>query len=312
MRCLYCYKELKEGQTDFHPACARKFFGTRNAPSLPYVRAQLGDLARQVGRSQTTLTGVQAKLSLDIDRGGRNEPDRFTIVGLWGRFILKPQTTTYRALPELEDLTMHLAEAAKITVVPHSLIRFSDGELCYITRRIDRTADGHKIPMEDMCQLTERLTEYKYKGSYEQIAKAIRKYSATPKLDVVNFWEVVVFSWITGNADMHLKNFSLYNAMDGSYTLTPAYDMLSTALVMPEDTEELALTLNGKKRKLRKADFIKSIASSGIEEKVIENMARKFSRVLPKWFELIDMSFLPEDMKHQYKTLILRRIIMLK
>lgn len=166
--------------------------------------------------------------------------------------------------------------------------------------------------MEDMCQLTERLTEYKYKGSYEQIAKAIKKYSATPKLDVVNFWEVVVFSWITGNADMHLKNFSLYNAMDGSYTLTPAYDMLSTALVMPEDTEELALTLNGKKRKLRKADFIKSIASSGIEEKVIENMARKFSRVLPKWFELIDMSFLPEDMKHQYKTLILRRIIMLK
>lgn len=205
MRCLYCYKELKEGQTDFHPACARKFFGTRNAPSLPYVRAQLGDLARQVVRSQTTLTGVQAKLSLDIDRGGRNEPDRFTIVGLWGRFILKPQTTTYRALPELEDLTMHLAEAAKITVVPHSLIRFSDGELCYITRRIDRTADGHKIPMEDMCQLTERLTEYKYKGSYEQIAKAIKKYSATPKLDVVNFWEVVVFSWITGNADMHLK-----------------------------------------------------------------------------------------------------------
>ena len=115
-----------------------------------------------------------------------------------------------------------------------------------------------------------------------------------------------------GQRDMHLKNFSLYNAMDGSYTLTPAYDMLSTALVMPEDTEELALTLNGKKRKLRKADFIKSIASSGIEEKVIENMARKFSRVLPKWFELIDMSFLPEDMKHQYKTLILRRIIMLK
>lgn len=246
MRCLYCYKELKEGQVDFHPACARKFFGTRNAPSLPYVRAQLGDLARQVVRSQTTLTGVQAKLSLDIDRGGRNEPDRFTIVGLWGRFILKPQTTTYRALPELEDLTMHLAEAAKITVVPHSLIRFSDGELCYITRRIDRTSDGRKIPMEDMCQLTERLTEYKYKGSYEQIAKAIKKYSSTPKLDLVNFWEVVVFSWITGNADMHLKNFSLYNAMDGAYTLTPAYDMLSTALVMPEDTEELALTLNGK------------------------------------------------------------------
>lgn len=311
-KCLYCYKELKAGQTDFHPACAKRFFGTRNVPILPYTRAQLGDLARQVVRSQTTLTGVQAKLSLDINRGGRNEPDRFTIVGLWGKFILKPQTRTYRALPELEDLTMHLAEASKIAVVPHSLVRFKDGELCYITRRIDRSDDGRKIPMEDMCQLTKRLTEYKYKGSYEQISKAIRLYSATPKLDIINFWEVVVFSWITGNADMHLKNFSLYQSLGSGYTLTPAYDMLSTALVMPEDTEELALTLNGKKRKLRKEDFVKSIASSGIEKKVIDNMARKFSRNLPKWFELIDRSFLPDDMKHKYKNLILRRMIMLK
>lgn len=312
MRCLFCYKDLKEGQIDYHPACARKFFGTKGAPKLPYIRAQLGDLARKVVRAQTTLTGVQAKLSLDINRGGRNEPDRFTIVGLWGRFILKPQTNSYRALPELEDLTMHLAEAAKISVVPHSLIRFSDGELCYITRRIDRLDDGNKVPMEDMCQLTERLTEYKYKGSYEQIAKAIRRYSSAPQLDVVNFWEVVVFSWLTGNADMHLKNFSLYNPMHGGYTLTPAYDMLATTLVMPEDPEELALTLNGKKRKLRKADFIKSITASGVDEKVIDNMACRFGRVLPKWFEIIDRSFLPEDLCRAYKNLILRRMIMLK
>lgn len=310
-RCLYCYKELGEGMKDFHPACARKFFGTRTAPELPYVRAQLGDLARQVVRSQTTLTGVQAKLSLDINRGGRNEPDRFTIVGLWGRFILKPQTHSYRALPELEDVTMHLAEAVKINVVPHSLIRFSDGELCYITRRIDRQPDGRKIAMEDMCQLSERLTEYKYKGSYEQIAKLIRRYSSAPQLDVINFWEVVVFCWITGNADMHLKNFSLYNQM-GGYTLTPAYDMLSTNLVMPEDTEELALTLNGKKSRLRKADFYKAITASGVDEKVIENLSRRFSRALPKWFELIDNSFLPDDMKKQYKQLILRRVVMLR
>lgn len=312
MRCLYCYKELKDGQTDYHPACARRFFGTKSAPALPYVRMQLGDLARQVIRAQTTLTGVQAKLSLDINKGGRNEPDRFTIVGLWGRFILKPQTNSYKALPELEDLTMHLAEAAKISVVPHSLIRFSDGELCYITRRVDRLDDGSKVPMEDMCQLTERLTEYKYKGSYEQIAKAIRRYSSAPQLDVVNFWEVAVFSWITGNADMHLKNFSLYNLGHGGYTLTPAYDMLSTSLVMPEDNEELALTLNGKKRKLRKADFIKSITASGVDEKVIDNISRRFSRVLPKWFGLIESSFLPEDMQKAYKNLILRRMIMLK
>ena len=233
-RCLYCYKELKEGQVDYHPACSRKLFGTKTPPRLPFVRSEIGELAKQVVRSQTTLTGVQAKLSLDVNRGGKNEPDRFTIVGLWGRFILKPQTDAYRCLPEIEDLTMHLAEVAKISVVPHGMIRFADGELCYITRRIDRTTDGKKIPMEDMCQLTERLTEYKYKGSYEQIAKHIKKYSSVPQLDLVNFWEVVVFSWITGNADMHLKNFSLYNIGHG-YTLTPAYDLLATTLIMPED-----------------------------------------------------------------------------
>ena len=312
MKCLFCYKDLKEGQKDYHPACARKFFGTKGVPSLPYVRAQLGDLARKVVRAQTTLTGVQAKLSLDIDKGGRNRPDRFTIVGLWGKFILKPQTDTYRALPELEDVTMHMAEAARIATVPHALIRFRDGELCYITRRVDRRDDGSKVPMEDMCQLTERLTEYKYKGSYEQIAKAIRRYSAAPQLDVVNFWEVVVFSWITGNADMHLKNFSLYNPDGAGYTLTPAYDMLSTHLAMPEDNEELALTLNGKKRKLRRDDFIKSITSSGVDANVIDNMARRFGRALPQWFWLIDRSFLPEDMRRAYKSLILRRIIMLR
>ncbi len=162
-KCLYCYKPLKDGQTDFHPTCARKMFGVRKVPTLPYKRSEIAELAKQVIRAQTTLTGVQAKLSLDINPGGKNEPSRFTIVGLWGRYILKPQTDAYRALPELEDLTMHMAEAAKIAVVPHSLIRFADGELCYITRRIDRETDGTKIAMEDMCQLTERLTEYKYK-----------------------------------------------------------------------------------------------------------------------------------------------------
>ncbi len=310
-RCLYCYKELKEGQTDYHPACARKLFGTKNAPVLPYQRSDIGELAKRVVRAQTTLTGVQAKLSLDVNPGGRNEPDRFTIVGLWGRYIIKPQTDAYRCLPELEDLTMHMAEAAKIAVVPHGLIRFSDGELCYITRRIDRQPDGSKVAMEDMCQLSERLTEYKYKGSYEQIAKMIKKYSSTPQLDLVNYWEVVVFSWITGNSDMHLKNFSLYKTPMG-YCLTPAYDLLATLIVMPDDPEELALTLNGKKRKLQRKDFEKAILASGISEKVIDNMARKFSKAISKWLDIIDSSFLPDDMKKAYKKLIIKRIIAIR
>ena len=310
-RCLFCYKELFDNEIDFHKSCSKKIFGTTIAPELPYSRDNLTELAKQVIRSQTTLTGVQAKLSLDIKKGGRNETERFTIVGLWGRYILKPQTERFAHLPELEDLTMHLAEMAKIQVVPHSLIRFSDGELCYITRRIDRTENGEKLAMEDMCQLTERLTEHKYKGSYEQIAKVIQKYSSVPKLDLVNYWEQVVFSWITGNADMHLKNFSLYSKVDHLYNLTPAYDMLSTALVMPEDIEELALTLNGKKRKIRKSDFEISMRASELEEKVIGNIFNKFLKVKDKWFDFIDISFLPDEMKIAYKDIITNRLNLL-
>lgn len=309
-RCLYCYQELGEGETDFHPQCGKKIFGSKTVPLLPYTKADIKQLAEQVIRSQTTLTGVQAKLSLDI-LSSPNQPQRFTIVGLWGRYILKPQTEQFKYMPEVEDLTMHLAELAKVNVVPHSLIRFADGELAYITKRIDRTAKGEKLPMEDMCQLSERLTEYKYKGSYEKIAKIIMQYSSVPKLDVINFWEQVVFSWLTGNADMHLKNFSLYSQRKGYYSLTPGYDMISTALLMPEDTEELALTLNGKRRKIKRSDFEVAMNSCSLEKKIIDNLFSKFTKVAEKWLEFIDISFLPKEMKQQYKLIITRKLDLL-
>lgn len=298
-KCLYCYTPLADGEIDYHKACARKIFESTTVPVLPYTRANIKELAREIVTSSTTVTGVQAKLSLDISRGRAGEPQRFTIVGLWGRFILKPQADSFANLPENEDLTMHLAEAAGIRTVPHSLIRFTDGELCYITRRVDRTKKGDKIAMEDMCQLSERLTEDKYKGSYERIAKLIKQYSAAPLLDVVNLWEVVMFSWLTGNADMHLKNFSLFRPAE-NYMLTPAYDLLSTALAMPEDDEELALTLNGKKKQIKREDFEKAMRDSGMDEKAIANLFARFSKVILKWHELINASFLPTDLQDAY------------
>lgn len=298
-KCLFCYKELKNGEKDFHQGCARKIFESTTAPTLPYTRSNIKELAREIVTASTTVPGVQAKLSLDISRGHAGEPKRFTIVGLWGRFILKPQTDRFANLPENEDLTMHMAEAAGIKTVPHSLIRFADGELCYITRRVDRTKKGAKIAMEDMCQLSERLTEDKYKGSYERIAKLIRQYSSAPLLDVVNFWEVVLFSWLTGNADMHLKNFSLFHPAE-NYMLTPAYDLLSTALAMPEDDEELALTLNGKKKRIKREDFENAMRDSGMEDNAIANIFARFTKVIPKWHELINASFLPPSLQEAY------------
>ncbi len=304
-KCLYCYKELGEGEVDFHKRCSQKFFGVSTAPELPYSLDELDTLAAQVIKSQTTLTGVQAKLSLHLDRHEGSK--RLTIVGLWGDFIFKPQTQSYKTLPENEDLTMHLAEIAKIKVVPHTLIRLQDGTLGYLTKRIDRTSEGGKIPMEDMCQLTERQTEYKYKSSYEQIAKVIAKHSYVPLLDLTDFYEQVFFNWLVGNNDMHLKNYSLY-APKGKWVLTPAYDLLNVSMVNPKDTEELALTLNAKKKRIKKSDFVRAMETSGISPKVFDNILAKYRKLLPKFNEIIDLSFLDKEDKEIYKQSITSRL----
>ena len=306
--CLYCYKPLTNNEQDFHATCSKKIFGQPTPPALPYSEADLDTLAREVIQSKTAITGVQAKLSLHITGnkiGGIEK--RFTIVGLWGGYILKPPTAIYPHLPEVEDLTMHLAAAAKIKTAPHSLIRLQSGNLAYLTKRIDRTKKG-KLAMEDMCQLTERLTEDKYHGSYEQIAKTIQKYSTTPGLDTVNFFELILFSFITGNADMHLKNFSLLEQPGLGMTLSPAYDLVNTLLVNPADNEELALTLNGKKKKIKKHDFVVAMLSLKIDEKQQQNIFKKMERAYPKWVELINQSFLSDEFKQQYKAIINERL----
>ena len=307
-KCLCCYKELEEGQKDFHPSCARKFFGTKDVPLLEYKHEELDQLAEQVIRAQTSLTGVQPKLSLNLDK--HDGCSRLTIVGLWGDYIFKPQTESYEQLPENEDLTMHLAEVAKISVVPHSLIRLADGKLGYITKRIDRTENGEKIDMEDMCQLTLHPTEYKYKGS-QQIAKTISQYSNTPKLDLANYMQLLLFCFVTGNNDMHLKNFSLYRPA-GNYQLTPAYDLLNVAIANPKDKEELALTLAGKKTKIRLADFLNAAKTMGLEEKVVQRLIAGLHKALPQWQQLIKDSFLSEEQKQAYEELVIARLNRLK
>ena len=213
----------------------------------------------------------------------------------------------YPQLPEVEDVTMHLAAVAKIKTAPHSLIRLQSGTLAYLTKRMDRLKK-RKLAMEDMCQLTERLTEDKYHGSYEQIGKVIQKYSATPGLDVVNFFELVLFSFLTGNADMHLKNFSLLEHPEMGMTLSPAYDLINTALVNPADEEEMALTLNGKKKKFKKHDFVAAMNTLKLDEKQQENIFQKMVKAFPKWLELIDRSFMSDDFKEAYKIILKERM----
>ncbi|MBN3036038.1 MAG: HipA domain-containing protein [Bacteroidales bacterium] len=310
-RCYYCYNVIdpeemktKAGSQGYHEKCCRKFFGKTTPPELNFTEEQIPELAVYVIKSHKTITGVQPKLSLGITRD-TVLPDRFTIVGLWGEYILKPQAGTYRNLPEIEDVTMHLAGISGIRTVDHTLIRMKSGQLAYLTKRIDR-GKGNKLHMEDMCQLTERLTEHKYKGSYEQIAKAIKKFSVNPGLDVTNFYETVLFCFLTGNNDMHLKNFSLLKT-GTDYNLCPAYDLVASALVVEEDDEEVALNLNGRKKEISRNDFQIAMRGAAMNHKVIENIFMKYKKLLPEWAGFIDQSFLPTDLKEKFKALIIEK-----
>jgi serine/threonine-protein kinase HipA len=254
-RCLYCYNELTNGENDFHSLCSKKFFDSKIPSEIDFLEDDLEAQGLILLNKRKAVTGVQKKISLEKQKQSNKKlPDRLTITGLSGGYILKPSSDEYPFMPELEDLTMHLAEISKINTVPHSLIRMKSGKLAYITKRIDRK-NGEKIHMEDMCQLTERLSENKYSGSYEQVAKTIRKFT-NRDLDVVNFIELVIFSFITGNSDMHLKNFSLIYNNSEDIILSPAYDLLPTKLLIKSDDEDVALMLNGRKKKLNRKNFI--------------------------------------------------------
>jgi serine/threonine-protein kinase HipA len=306
-KCLYCYEALYGKETNFHEACNKKFFGQLETPLLDYNKNELAALANKIVHSQMAVTGVQAKVSLSINRkNNKNVVKKNTIVGLYGDYILKPPSDHYLYLPELEHLTMKLANKCGIKTVPHSLVYLQDGTMCYITKRVDRNRKG-KLHMEDMCQLTERLTEDKYKGSHEQVAKTILKYATNPLLDVSNFYELVLFSFFTGNADMHLKNFSLLEDLTGDYCLSPAYDLVPTVLVNLADKEELALTLNAKKNKLKYKDFLAAFENCGLSKKVLDKTLENFLYCKPVMEAEIKNSFLNDEYKELYLNLLSKR-----
>jgi len=298
--CWFCYKDCEDEK--YHPACAKKFFGTPEVPRLQLDDALIESLAKQTVNQRIAVTGVQPKLSLTMLKEKGN--NRLTIVGLWGEFILKPQHQGYHMMPETEDLTMHLAELFKISVCKHTLLEASNGSIVYIARRFDRV-DGKKIHIEDLCQLSEFLTENKYKSSYEKAGKLVAKY-CYKGLDVLSYFELVLFSYLCGNNDMHLKNFSLMHQPEG-IVLSPAYDLLNVNLLNPKDKEELALTLNGKKAKLKLSDFKALADNLNINEKVYNNSFKLFSSKNEQAIDLIDRSFLNEKMKKEYKEIWMKK-----
>ena len=304
-KCLYCYKELAHSnQRDYHDKCILTFFGSKQAPLLTYSLNEMNELAKNVVESSITVPGVQPKLSLSlIDETLNNNPrSRLTVVGaLGGSYILKPPSEFYPEMPQNEHVTMQIAEAFGIPTVPSSLIKLNSGELSYITKRIDRTETGDKIHMLDMFQILEAVD--KYKSSMESIGKAIASYSDNTLMDQLSFFETSLFSFLTGNNDMHLKNFSMIQS-SAQWILSPAYDLLNVWIVNPADTEELALTLEGQKKKLKREHFERFGARLGLNSKQIEGVFGRYSENKSKAVELINKSFLSNEFQIKYLNLL--------
>ncbi len=310
MNCLCCGKPLLSSDVSgWHKSCIKHFFGTTEIPEIEIDDKTLKLLADETTNKGFTVPGVQKKISLHL-ASDPNRP-RLTLVNYPTGYILKPQVKEYEALPESEQLVMSMADLAGIDTVPHALIRVGD-ELAYITKRVDREIDDDCIKilaMEDFCQLDFRLTEDKYKGSYERCARIIKKYSSRVGIDMSEFFVRLVFSFIVGNSDMHLKNFSLIETAEASreYILSPAYDLLPVNANMPMDKEQMALPMNGKKMNLRKKDFLVFAENCGISRQTAQKIIQNLVSFVPKWLDMCDESLLPEELRERVKDIIQER-----
>jgi serine/threonine-protein kinase HipA len=308
-KCLYCYKELdKIYDGDYHPKCIKAFYGTEHAPILPYQLSEMEKLAKKAAELSITVPGVQPKLSLGwIKKELENEHQgRLTIMdALEGNYILKPQNALYPQMPENEHLSMKLAALFKIDIVPVNMIRLASGELCFITKRIDRNPDGSKNHMIDFLQILE--LEDKYKGTMETIGKSIGELSSNTVWDKLRFFELTVFNYIIGNNDMHLKNFSMWLS-DQLWTLSPAYDLLNVKIILPKDKEDMALMLGGKKMNFSKDYFDRFADVLKLNEIQINAVYKRLVKWLPEATQLIDMSFLTEENRIAYTNLVTNRV----
>ena len=315
MKCLCCGKEIvsngleSEKKWQWHKRCIKNFFHTEEMPVLDITKDQLEVLVNKTVKEGLTVPGVQKKLSLHLSS---DLHARLTIVDYPTGYILKPQTEEFENMPEFEDLAMRLAALMGIQTVPHALIKMN-GEYAYITKRIDREITEKKTnlyAMEDFCQLSCRLTQDKYKGSYEQCGRIIKKYSITPGLDMSELFLRVLGSFVMGNSDMHLKNFSLKETKPGNrnFQLSKAYDLLPVNVIMPEDKEQLALTINGKKRNIHKKEFRLFAESCEIPANAAKRMTEKICSMEGKFLNQVEEAYLSGEQKERVKELISERI----
>jgi len=251
-----------------------------------------------------SIQGVQPKLSANLDT--RNST--FEIVNQKGKYIIKPQSDIYQQVPENEDVSMRMAKAVGIEVPFHGMIYSRDGSLSYFIKRFDRVGRNRKLPVEDFSQLAGLSRDTKYDFTIEKIIRLIEQFCTFPAIEKIKFFKLVLFSFIIGNEDMHIKNFSLITRKN-KVEFSPAYDLLNSTLAMDGAEEEMALHLAGKRSRFRRRELIDYLGKKrlGLNDATIIQTEKDFQKVLTKWEKLIDISFLDSERQTIYLELIKER-----
>ena len=251
-----------------------------------------------------SIQGVQPKLSAVLNlRDGK-----FELVDLNGRYIIKPQHPIYRELPENEDLTMRLAATAGIDVPLHGLIYAKDGSLNYIIRRFDRKGQKDKVAVEDFAQIAGLSRATKYNYTMEKLIHLIDQYCTFPLVEKSRLFRLVVFNYLAGNEDMHLKNYSVI-IRGGKVELSPAYDLLNSTIVLKGETDEIALAIKGKKKRLNPDILVDYFGKDRcqLSDIVIEKTLKSVQSALLSWPDIIYRSFLSDLLKDKYLKLVSTR-----
>jgi len=304
--CLCCGKPLKDNEKNYHQACLKRLINAIDKQDFDIPK--LDELIKEQIERGNTVPGVQKKLSATFQNNYTSA--KKTISNHSMSYIIKFPSVEFPYITEMENLVMNMAEVCRIKTVNHALYLTKDNQYIYLTKRIDKE-DGKHYPMEDFCQLSQRLTEDKYKGSYESLGDILDKYSSQPIADKTELLNRILFCYITGNNDMHLKNFSLISKDNKNFKLSPAYDLLNVSLINPKDKEEMALTINGKKKDIRRKDFIRLIEKYKISEKVYIGLVKALVSFQIEMEELIDHALISEEQKVAFKEQLNKRLQLL-
>jgi len=300
-RCISCGNALN-GEKFIHQKCAKRLFGVSY---LPKIKFSLNEITQEAQKSvgQLSISGLQMKLSMKLDK----KTKQLIPTAHGGEYILKPKNSVFPTITENENLCMTIAEQVGIEVPPHSLIKLGDGTLAYIVKRFDRK-NGQKVHQEDFCQILAKTTEEKYDGSAEQIANKLKRLSEFPGLDIQYFYERLLLYFIIGNGDSHLKNFSINYTTPGNVRLSPAYDIVSSRLELPDERHEFAISINGKRDKITIKDFMSFAAKFNIPPKITTKTLAKKTIIV----ELINDSLLTHPLKQKFLKIVEARFSSLK